>query len=275
MKLFTHSLRLYTLAFTLLFSAWVNAQTANPNPSVNEVFKIAFSAYQQGNYDLALKNYDLALQIDQSKSYLYYNRALCLRAMGNVSKAVSDFRLANDLKPTAEAYYQIGLVSYEKGDLEAALEQFEAAKLIKEDVERMNFLMGMIYYRNNRFEESLKCFYTFTDRVKNYADAYYYRGLSEAKVGRYADAIVSFKFAMMYKNNDWKLYYKMYEIYLAMNDKKNALYSLSMVIELGEKKADFYEERARLYLDIGDTFKYEEDLATAKSIKASTASLSK
>jgi hypothetical protein len=52
----------------------------------------------------------------------------------------------------------------------------------------------------------------------------------------------------MYKNSDWKLYYEMYEIYLAMNDKENAHYSLSMVIELGEKKPEHYEERARLFL---------------------------
>lgn len=272
MKLFTRNLIVFLF---VVLSTRVYTQTANTNASVNEVFKIAFAAYQQGNYDVALRNYDLALKMDQSKSYLYYNRALCLKAMGLSSKAISDFRLSNDLKPTAEAYYQIGLISYEKGNLEEAQEYFEQAKTIKEDVERMNFLLGMIYYRNNRYEESLKCFYTFTDKVKNYADAYYYRGLSEAKLGRYSESITSFKFAMMYKNNDWKLYYKMYEIYLAMNDKNNALYALSMVIELGEKKADFYEERARLYLDGGDTYKYEEDMATAKALKNSTASISK
>lgn len=257
------------------FSFGLNAQTANPNPSVSEVFKIAYTAYQQGNYSLALKNYDLAASIDGSKSYIYYNRGVCHKTLGNAGKAVSDFQVANDLKPTAEAYYQLGLIAYEKNDLEGALAQFELAKEIKVNVERMNFLMGMIYYRNNRFAEALSCFYTFTDNVKNYADAYYYRGLSEAKLGQYEAAITSFKFAQMYKNNDWKLYYKMYEIYLAMNDKNNALYSLTMVIELGEKKADYYEERGRLYLDVGNTFKYEEDIATAKSLKASTASLSK
>ena len=251
------------------FTNGANAQSSSNAPS--DLFKVAFSAYQMGNYDLAIKNYNLAISIDPSRSYFYYNRGLAYKATNNTAMAVKDFRQSLDLKQTAEAYYQIGSIYYQKGELENAKLEFENAKLIREDVENMNFYLGMIYFRNNRFEEASKCFYDFTAHVKNNADAYYYRGLSEAKVGKYSEAIASFKFAMMYKNNDWKVFYKMYEIYLALNDKDNALYSISMVIEMGEKKPEHYEERARLYLDTGNTFKYEEDLQTAKEIKAAQA----
>ncbi len=272
------TIRIYLL--TALFSAiavfaFGQAAPAATGPTPNEAFKIAFSAYQQGNYDLALKSFNLAISIDPGRNYFYYNRGLTYKAIGSLDKAVSDFKLANDLKPTAEAYYQVGLILYEKGDLEDARVEFENAKMIREDIEKMNFYLGMIYFRNNRFEDAATAFHDYTDHVKNNADAYYYRGLSEAKVGKYALAIESFKFAMMYKNNDWKLYYKMYEIYLAMNDKQNALYSISMVIEMGEKKPEHYEERARLYLDTGNTFKYEEDMNSAKELKNATASVSK
>ncbi|MBL7779451.1 MAG: tetratricopeptide repeat protein [Chitinophagales bacterium] len=253
--------------------SWGKAQTASTSP--NEVFKIAYSAYQMGNYELALKNYNLAITIDPSRNYFYYNRGLTFKALGNIGRALADFRMSTEFKPTAEAFYQIGLMSYEKNDLDAALAEFEKARELKEDLERMNFYMGMIYYRNNRFEDAAKCFYTYTQHVKNFPDAYYYRGLCEAKVGKYAEAITSFKFAMMYKNNDWKLYYKMYEIYLAMNDKNNALYSISMVIELGEKKPEHYDERARLYLDTGDMQRYDDDVQTAKEIRQATASVVK
>lgn len=248
---------------------------ANSGPTPNEAFKIAFSAYQQGNYDLALKSYNLAISIDAGRNYFYYNRGLTYKAIGSIDKAVADFKLSNELKPTAEAYYQLGLVYYDKNQLEDARAEFENAKLIREDIEKMNFYLGMIYFRNNRFEDAATAFHDYTEHVKNNADAYYYRGLCEAKVGKYALAIESFKFAMMYKNNDWKLYYKMYEIYLAMNDKSNALYSISMVIEMGEKKPEHYEERARLYLDTGNSFKYEEDMNAAKELKNATASVTK
>lgn len=264
------TLMLMSLAFCSVNS--LSAQGSSPTPSPNEIFKNAFSAFQQGNYDLAIKNYNLAITADPTRNYFYYNRALTYKAMGNVPKAMDDLTTSLSYKQTAEAYYQIGLIKYEKNDLEGAKVEFENAKLIKNDIERMNFFLGMIYFRNNRYDEAIKCFYDYTSVVKNYADAYYYRGLAEAKLGSYQDAITSFKFAQMYKNSDWKLYYKMYEIYLAMNDKENALYSLSMVIELGEKKPEHYEERARLFLDNNNTFKYEEDIRIAKELRASVAS---
>ncbi|MFN8323561.1 MAG: hypothetical protein U0T74_12945 [Chitinophagales bacterium] len=81
--------------------------------------------------------------------------------------------------------------------------------------------------------------------VKTNADTY---ALHEIKAETNGNTMIySFRLPR-YKNNDWKLFYKMYEIYLALNDKDNALYSISIVIEMGEKP-DHYEERARLYLD--------------------------
>lgn len=254
------------VAALLLCFIFTHAQTTAPNP--NAAFKIAFSAYQQGNYEVAITNYNLAISIDPNRNYFYYNRGMAYKAMNQPEKAISDFQKSNEYKTTAEAYYQAGVIKYQKADIDGAKTEFENAKLIREDIENMNFYLGMIYYRGNRFEEATKCFYDYTARVKTNPEAYYYRALCEAKIGRYAEAIASFKFEMNYKTNDWKIFYNMFEIYLAMNDKPNAINCLSMVLELGEKKAEYYEERARLYLDIGDNFKYEDDLRSAKELKA-------
>lgn len=55
---------------------------------------------------------------------------------------------------------------------------------------------------------------------------------------------------------------------MAMDDKQNALNNLSMVIETGEKKAEFYELRSSLYQALGDTIQYEQDMATIKRLGA-------
>lgn len=252
----------------IFFSPFIKAQTATPN----EIFKIAFAAHQSGNYELAIRDYTLAIFLDPTRNYFYYNRGMTYKIMGSNELAMKDFQRSNELKQTAEAFYQLGIIKYLKGDLDGARVEFENAKLIREDLENMNFYLGMIYYRNNRFEDAAKCFYDFTNHVKTNADAYYYRGLAEAKSGKYKEAIVSFKFAMIYKDNDWKLYYKMYQIYMAMNDKINAANSLSMVIEMGEKKPDYYEARASLYTDAGDLYRAELDLKAAKELRAALAS---
>ncbi|MCS6935798.1 MAG: tetratricopeptide repeat protein [Chitinophagales bacterium] len=270
-----NTLTLVTILIVLALAALQNSAVAQSSPTPNEIFKAGYAAYQSGNYDLAIKHYTTAINADPTRNYFYYNRGLAYKAIGNYNLAAADFRTSNQYKPTAEAYYQLGLLAYEKNDLETALAEFEKARELKEDLERMNFYMGMIYYKNNRYEEAVRSFQTYTRYVKNFPDAYYYRGMSEAKLGRYSDAIASFNFAMTFKKYDWKLYYKMYEIYLAMNDKHNALYSLTMVIEVGEKKPEYYEERARLFKDIGDLVRYEEDLQTANEMRYATASIQK
>jgi len=257
---------LYILLTLPFFS--LNAQSPNPN----ELFKIGFAAFQQGNHSFAIKNFNLAIDADPSRNYFYYNRGLAYKASNMSEKAMQDFQSSIDLKPTAEAYYQLGLIKYEKGDMPGASVEFENAKAIRIDVDKMNFYLGMIYFKASRYDEAQKSFADYTTYVKTSPDAYYYRGLCEAKLGRYEQAITSMKFAMMYKNNDWKLYYKMYELYLALNDKENAMYNISMVIETGMKKPEHFEERARLYKDLGNLFKYEEDMETSRTLKSASAS---
>jgi tetratricopeptide (TPR) repeat protein len=235
----------------------------------NEIFKLAFSEYQEQNYEAALRNFNIAVSLDPNRNYFYYNRGLTYKAMGNTGAAIADFRKSNELKLTAEAYYQIGIIYYDKNDFQNARTELENAKALRDDLDRMNFCLGMIYFRLNQIEEAYKCFADYTVSVKNYADAYYYRGLTEAKLGRYNEALSSFKLALRYKDNDWILYYKMYEFYMALDDKQNALNSITMVIEIGEKKVAYYEKRAELYKELGFDFKYDEDVAAIKKLNES------
>lgn len=262
------SIKCVATAMFLWLCISTNAQTdVTAGPSANQIFKNAFSAYQEGNYAVAITGFNTAIATDPNRNYFYYNRGMAYKAMGNTTKALADFNACNNLKPTAEAYYQEGIIYFEKSDYENARVQFENAKALREDIERMNFCLGMIYYRLDRLEDALKCFQEYTVTIRNYADAYYYRGLTEAKLGQYNEALVSFKFALRYKDSDWVLYYKMYEFYMALGDKQNALNSISMVIEVGEKKIEHYEKRAALYKELGIDFKYDEDIASINQLK--------
>jgi tetratricopeptide (TPR) repeat protein len=257
---------LFPLSFVL------SAAAQAPEPTPNELFKIAFAAQQMGNYELALKTYNKAIEVDPFRNHFYYNRGLCYKILKQYDLAIADFNKSLEMKITAEAYYQIGCVKYETSDLQGAKQMFETAKGIKEDFEKMNFYLGLIYFRENKYEESVAAFTTYTQSVRVNGEAYYYMALSQAKMGQYSTALANLKTAQMYKITDWKLFYKFYEIYLAMNDKQNALDNLTMVIEMGERKVDYYEERARLYYDLGNKLKYDEDMEHAQTMRSSSAS---
>jgi hypothetical protein len=59
----------------------------------------------------------------------------------------------------------------------------------------------------------------------------------------------------------------MYDIYKEIGDKDNMLYHISMVIELGQTKAEYYNIRAQLYLDRGENLRAGYDLLYAKGGK--------
>lgn len=241
----------------LLVAGTLSAQT---DDAASTAFKAGYKAYTQGNFKEAVLQFTQAISIDPNRYYFYYNRGLAYKAMGHTGGALNDFYRSLSLRQTAEAHYQAGLIKYERQEFTAAKADFENAKLIREDFDKLNFCLGMIYYREENFEEALKCFQLYTRIEKNQPEAYYYRGMCEARQNLYSDAIKSFKFALRYRDNDWTYYYKMYEFYMALDDKPNALNSINMVIEIGEKKKEYFTKRAELYKELGPPFKYEEDL---------------
>lgn len=180
----------------------------------NELFKTGFAAYQQGNYDLAIKNYNLAIGLDDSRNYFYYNRGMAYKAKGNFAPALADLRRSLALKPTAEAYYQEGVIEYEKGELAKAKGDFEQAKMIRSDLENMNFYLGLIYYKDKQYALGAKCLEEFTAGVKTNADAYYYRAMCEAKSGKIHEAAFTAKFVTRTQIDGWKFYMKMYRVYI-------------------------------------------------------------
>lgn len=255
---------LYTFVMVLVLSGGKLA--AQNTDIVSEAFKAGYNAYTLGKYADAVEQYNKAINTDPNRHYLYYNRGLAYKALGHTGAAINDFYRSLSIKQTAEAHYQAGLVKYERKELTAAKPDFENAKMMKEDFDKLNFCLGMIYYREDNFEEALKCFQLYTAQEKNQPEAYYYRGMCEAKLNQYEAAIYSFKFALRYRDNDWTYYYKMYEFYMALNDKENALNSISMVIETGEKKLEYFQKRAELYKELGPVFKYEEDVEQIKKM---------
>jgi tetratricopeptide (TPR) repeat protein len=241
---------------------------ARPNPTpqtANDFFQIAFAAAGNGQYDIAIKNYDLAIGLDPSRIYFYYHRGLAHKAAGQKPEAITDFKQCISMKPIAEAYYELGVFRYEDLDLKGAKAYFEQAKELKEDVDKTNFYLGVINYRMNNFDTAEALLTHFIYVVKTNADAFLYLAMTKVKMHKYGEVSPMLKLATLYNDNDWQLHLKMYDIYKEMGDKDNMLYNISMVIEMGQTKPEYYNIRAQLYLDKGEDMRAQYDLESAKS----------
>ena len=252
----------------ITFAAGAKAPTPAAAPqSANDFFQLGFTAANNGQYDVAVKNYSSAIEIDPNRIYFYYHRGLAHKALGEKAQAIADFNQCISMKPIAEAYYEIGIYKYEALDLIGAKRVFEKAKELKDDVDKLNFYLGVINYRYNNYDTAEAQLSHYTHLVKTNSDAFLYLALVKLKMKKYDEVSPMLKLACLYNDNDWKLHLKMYEIYKEIGDKDNMLNHISMVIELGQTKPEYYNIRAQLYLEKGENLRAGYDLLYAKGGK--------
>lgn len=81
-----------------------------------------------GNYDRALPDYNMALQLDPNLANAYYNRALAWSAKGESDRALADYDAAVKLSPRdANAFLGRGAEWIAKGDYRRAVTQYDEA----------------------------------------------------------------------------------------------------------------------------------------------------
>ncbi|NCQ98028.1 MAG: tetratricopeptide repeat protein [Microcystis aeruginosa L211-101] len=91
-------------------------------------------AYQQGKSDLALSDYNQALNINPRLALAYYNRGNLYKEQGKPDLALSDYNQAININPRlAEAYYNRGVLYYYRLEREKAIRDLrQAAELFRQ-----------------------------------------------------------------------------------------------------------------------------------------------
>lgn len=247
------------ILFSLL-SVLAGAQT-----DAGSYFREGYQLYMNGQFDEAIKSYNLAVGLEPQKGYYYYHRANAFFARGSKEQALNDYLKANEIKATPEIHYQIGVILYERKESEEALSNFEQVKISRDNYEKLNFYLGVLYYKADRYTEALTCLTKYTATVKNHGDAFYFSALCNTKLSKYKEAIQCLNQSQLYNTSDWSIYYKYYELYTFIGNKEKALYNISMVIELGQTKAIYYTIRSQLYDTLGYKEKAKEDREFASS----------
>ena len=86
------------------------------------------SAYDRGDLDQAIANYDQAIALDPQFAIAYNNRGNAYYYKGDLDQAIADCDQAIALDPQyAAAYNNRGLAYYDQGNLDQAIADFERA----------------------------------------------------------------------------------------------------------------------------------------------------
>ena len=89
--------------------------------------------YEEGEYDLAIVEYDQAIELDPDNAEAYNNRSLA-NNKGELDRAIADLDQSIQLDPDNAIRYNIrGLVYVEKGELDQAIADFREVLRISND----------------------------------------------------------------------------------------------------------------------------------------------
>lgn len=166
-------------------------------PSTYEAYTNRGTAYyRDGQYSLALQDYNKAVEHGPNYSDSYYNRGNVYSAIEENDKAIKDFTKAIELNPRdANAYSNRGNAFNSVRDFQRAVEDQTAAIGINPNNADFYFNRGLSYTGTARFHDAIQDFNKAIELNPYDADIYFYRGEAHSRTGKYTDAERDYKTA--------------------------------------------------------------------------------
>lgn len=136
-------------------------------------------AYEKrGEYDLAIADYTVAVELDREDAERYISRGIAYRLKGDFDNAIKDFNKAIELNSTDfHAYNHRGIVYRRKGEHDKAINDYSKAIELNSDYSRPYFNRGIIYDIEGEIEKAIDDYNKTIELNPGYADAYYHRAI--------------------------------------------------------------------------------------------------
>jgi tetratricopeptide (TPR) repeat protein len=86
-----------------------------------------------GKIELALRDFDKAIEMNPNMDRAYASRGLIYRDRGDINGAVDQFTKSINIRPTVDAYYQRGQTYESLGEHQKAIEDYDYAIAVLRD----------------------------------------------------------------------------------------------------------------------------------------------
>ncbi|MBI2047129.1 tetratricopeptide repeat protein [Candidatus Pacearchaeota archaeon] len=146
--------------------------------SINEaLFNSALKSFEDGNLNTAISIFELLIFSDPRNPEYYDCLGVLYRAIGENEKAKANFREAISLKPELLSFYKKeSLDSAAKGDYSKAVFCLELVVEKEQNNPVHHNLLGMLYYAQERLDESIMELSKAVESDKSFAQAYFNLG---------------------------------------------------------------------------------------------------
>jgi len=153
---------------------------------------------------------------------------------------------------SAEELYATGIINLWARDYEEALSYFE--EVVKKNPRNADayFYIGVCNGKLGRYTEAAEAF---KQAIRDYAEAHNYLGVAYAELGRYKEAVEAFKQAIHIEPDDANAHYNLGVTYVELGYHKRAVEAFKQAICI---KPDLIEAQYNLGMIYGKLGRYEE-----------------
>ena len=148
--------------------------------STTQYSERADEAFQRGEYEEAISDYNRAIELNQNDAAAYYNRGTARYHLGQYETAINDFDQATHINPNdARTYNNRGLANDNLGQYEEAIADFSKAIDLDPDNERFYCNRGLANDNLGQYEEAIANFSKAIDLDPDNEHFYHYRGFAK------------------------------------------------------------------------------------------------
>jgi tetratricopeptide (TPR) repeat protein len=229
-------------------SLWSYVIKRNPNLSV--AYNNRGEAYSaKGLHELAIADYNKALELDPLHVSSYNNRADALMAKGQTDLAVKDYDKSIEIQRNVnfQAYYNRANIHLARQELDLALADYNKALVINPDFPQAYNNRGVTYLNLTNLEKALDDFNQTIRLDPKFSDAYNNRGYVLVKLKDYKSALESFEKCLSLNPRNNMAYYNRGNAFRMMGDYSRAVEDLSKAIAVNNSFAMAYWNRSIAY----------------------------
>jgi len=151
------------------------------------------TAYEKGDYQKAIENYNMAIILNPTFSEAYFNRGLCYYNLKNFDKAITDYTKSAELDPkNAVIYNNRGDAFYRKQDFDKAIVDYDKAIALNPKYLKAYYNRGLAYACLQDYERAVEDFDKVVELNPNFAEAYHIRGLAYDYMNNFDKAIADY-----------------------------------------------------------------------------------
>lgn len=252
----------------VLYSKWFRKiiATAEKRGDENE-----FVLFAKGQALLSKKKYQEALSCfnkieDYTKNFvfLYNERGVTYKKLGQIDKAVADFRHAIDLAPEfSRPYVNLGQYYMDRGQWSKAIELLNKALTLNAELPTAYASRARAYQSLNRHEEALKDFERIISSPRVKAEDYRDRGLVYLEMGDIEKALADFDKTMAMGLKSSYVYKYRARCHGRLKNKDDCLADFAKSLKMNPEDGDCWAFRGHFQLMFGDNQQAIEDCSEA------------